>query len=298
MDKISKMNSTIDINRPILNRFVKIYQKNRLAHAYLLAGPKGIGKVKTALSLAKLLNCVNNPVDTNSFFCDQCPACLKINSGNHPDVHFLEAQDGSIKIEQIRGLIDRINLKPFEARIKIFILKDIENLTLEAANCLLKTLEEPSRGSLLLLTTRFLEKNLSTIRSRCQLVWLALTPKDQLARALESGYHVDQIQSHFFAHFSQGSLGRALTLNEEKFFDKKNEFIDQFIITRFGVPSALMFDNASYVLGNVITEIALKRGFKLKYSANYYPQGNGFVESTNKNLIRIIKRIVDQSQKN
>eukprot|EP00253_Pinus_taeda_P033132 PITA_33132 len=76
------------------------------------------------------------------------------------------------------------------------------------------------------------------------------------------------------------------------------EFIDQFIITSFGFPSALIFDNASYFYGNAITDFALKRGFKLKYSSNYYPQGNGLAESTNKNLIRIIKRTVDQSQKN
>eukprot|EP00253_Pinus_taeda_P005312 PITA_05312 len=71
------------------------------------------------------------------------------------------------------------------------------------------------------------------------------------------------------------------------------EFIDQFIITRFGLPTTLMFDNASYFSGNAMTEFALKRGFKLKYSANYFPQGNGLAESTNKNLIRIIKRTVD-----
>eukprot|EP00253_Pinus_taeda_P005016 PITA_05016 len=76
------------------------------------------------------------------------------------------------------------------------------------------------------------------------------------------------------------------------------EFIDQFIITRFGLPSALMFDNASYFSGNAMTEFALKRGFKIKYSANYYQQGNGLVESTNKNLIRIIKRTVDQNHTN
>lgn len=76
------------------------------------------------------------------------------------------------------------------------------------------------------------------------------------------------------------------------------EFIDQFIITRFGLPTSLIFDNASYFSGNTMTEFALKRGFKLKYSANYYSQGNGLAESTNKNLIRIIKRTVDQNQKN
>ena len=76
------------------------------------------------------------------------------------------------------------------------------------------------------------------------------------------------------------------------------DLIDQFIITRFGVPNALVFDNASYFSGNIIVEFAIKRGFKLKYSANYYPHGNGLAKSTNKNLIKIIKRTIDQNQKN
>ena len=76
------------------------------------------------------------------------------------------------------------------------------------------------------------------------------------------------------------------------------EFIDQFIITRFGVPNALVFYNASYFSGNAMFEFAIKRGFKLKYSANYYPQGNGLAESTNKNLLKIIKRTIEQNHKN
>eukprot|EP00253_Pinus_taeda_P027928 PITA_27928 len=84
------------------------------------------------------------------------------------------------------------------------------------------------------------------------------------------------------------------TANVEHIID----FIDQFIITRFGLPSALMFDNASYFSSNAMIEFALKRGFKLKYSANYYPQGNRLAESTNKNLIKIIKRTIDQNHKN
>eukprot|EP00253_Pinus_taeda_P007765 PITA_07765 len=76
------------------------------------------------------------------------------------------------------------------------------------------------------------------------------------------------------------------------------EFIDQFIITRFGVPTTLVFDNASYFSGNAMFDFAIKRGFKLKYSANYYPQGNGLSESTNKNLIKIIKRTIEQNHRN
>ena len=76
------------------------------------------------------------------------------------------------------------------------------------------------------------------------------------------------------------------------------DFINQFITTRFGLPSALIFDNASYFSGNAMIEFALKRGFELKYSSNYYPQGNGLAESTNKNLIRIIKQTIEQNHKN
>eukprot|EP00253_Pinus_taeda_P004920 PITA_04920 len=75
------------------------------------------------------------------------------------------------------------------------------------------------------------------------------------------------------------------------------EFIDQFIITRFGVPNDIVFDNASYFSGNAMFDFAIKIGFKLKYSANYYPQGNGLAESTNKNLIKIIKRTIEQNHK-
>ena len=76
------------------------------------------------------------------------------------------------------------------------------------------------------------------------------------------------------------------------------KFIHQFIITRFGLPTTLMFDNASYFSGNAMIEFTPKRAFKLKYSTNYYPWGNGLVESTNKNIIRIIKQTIDQSQIN
>lgn len=86
-------------------------------------------------------------------------------------------------------------------------------------------------------------------------------------------------------------MGRSYT-------ESVTDFIDQYIITRFGLPIALMFDNASYFSRNTMVEFVLKRGFKLKYSTNYYPQGNGFTKSTNKNLIRIIKRTIDQNHRN
>ena len=87
-------------------------------------------------------------------------------------------------------------------------------------------------------------------------------------------------------------------INSIKVAKSKNiiDFIDQNIITTFGLPTALMFDNAYYFSGTAMIYFAIKRGFKLKYFVNYYLQGNGLAESTNKNLIRIIKGTVDQNQ--
>ncbi len=158
-----------NMNQAIFQRLVTLSHRNRLAHAYLFVGQPRTGKIATALSLAKFFNCENPLKDT---FCDQCPSCVKVNSSNHPDIHFVEAQESdTIKIEQIRELISQIQLRPLLGKKKIFIIRHVENLTLEGANAFLKTLEEPSVNSLLLLTTSVLENNLDTIRSRCHVIF-------------------------------------------------------------------------------------------------------------------------------
>ena len=164
------------MNESIFHRLVTLHQRQRLAHAYLFVGAPKTAKTKTALAIAKFLNC-ENPL--KEIFCDQCPSCLKINSGNHPDIHIIQAQETqTIKIEQIRDLMSQIQLRPLIGKKKIFILCHGENLTHEGANAFLKTLEEPSANSLLILTTSVLENNLDTIRSRCHVVHFpALSPQ-------------------------------------------------------------------------------------------------------------------------
>src|ERR1700722_20195644 len=121
------------INAAAMERFRRLTANHRLAHAYLLVGPQDSGKTQTALSVAQLVNCENGPLKP----CGECTACRKIASGNHPDVHVIGNDEmDSIKIEEIRFLLSRAHLMAYEAKIKVFIIRNIELMTLEAANAL------------------------------------------------------------------------------------------------------------------------------------------------------------------
>ncbi len=158
------MINSAQINSAAMQRFSRLSANHRLAHAYLLVGPQDSGKTQTALSLAQLVNCESETFKP----CGECTACRKIASGNHPDVHVTGNDEmDSIKIEDIRFLLSRAQLMPYEAKTKVFIIRNIELMTLEAANALLKTLEEPAANTLMILTTSVPENSLETIRSRC-----------------------------------------------------------------------------------------------------------------------------------
>lgn len=218
------------INDLILKRFALLLANNRLAHAYLFMGPHGIGKSEAALNVARLITCENNPDGRQSSFCGTCASCRRIDSGNHPDVMFIDkGEEQSIRIARVRELIARIQLKPYEARLKIFIIKNIEDLTLEGSNALLKTLEEPSKDSLLILTTAVPERNLDTVRSRCHGVHFFALSGEQLAAQLKQEFSLEEKESHFLAYFSEGCLGRARELTGQGFFDKKNDIIDNIV---------------------------------------------------------------------
>jgi len=137
---------------------------NRVVHAYLFAGHRGTGKTTTARILAKALNCVTGPTPTP---CNQCPNCLAIGSGYSIDVIEIDAASNR-GIEEIRELRERIRLAPTEGRYKVYIIDEAHMLTSEAANALLKTLEEPPAHAILVLVTTEPHRLPPTILSRCQ----------------------------------------------------------------------------------------------------------------------------------
>jgi len=117
----------VDINDSVVSRFATLETKGYLAHAYLFVGPAGIGKAKTALAVAKYLDCEDKNHKTGFKFCDQCPSCLKINSGNHPDVHLIESAFGaSIKIEQVREvMVDALGVDDDEVTLEATLMGDL-----------------------------------------------------------------------------------------------------------------------------------------------------------------------------
>jgi DNA polymerase-3 subunit delta' len=195
----------------------------RVPHAYLFLGQDGVGRKKTALELAKTLNCGQStgvPRDN----CGHCISCQKIERGLHPDVQIidfafqarLENKDLDkqrvIKIDTIRAVQRDISLKPTEGTWKIYCIDPAEKITLDAANCLLKTLEEPPAWTLIILLAKHKENLPATIVSRTQTVPFRPLAEKTIADYLIAQQAMDWTQALDIARLSEGSLGQALTL--------------------------------------------------------------------------------------
>jgi len=212
----------------LLKRYL---EDSRLSGGYLFTGPEGIGKKLTALILAKAVNCSDGKADS----CDTCVSCGKIDRSDHPDVHLVACGDDEIKIESIRQLQKEISFRPYEGRVKVFIIDNAHKLTLDAANCLLRVLEEPPKQSLIILISDKPVLLIRTIVSRCKTVKFSSMPRKSLEEALGASHGLDAGMSHFLAYFSEGRLGSALSLKDSGIVQKKNECIDKFILSDAGV---------------------------------------------------------------
>ncbi|HQF87704.1 MAG TPA: DNA polymerase III subunit delta' [Acidobacteriota bacterium] len=188
-------------------------RRDTLHHAYTFAGIDGVGKKRLALQLAKSLNCAAAPAGLDA--CDACVSCRKVDSGSHPDVQVIAPETKVFKIDQVRALIQEIYYLPFEGRRRVFILDDADRMNEEAANALLKTLEEPPESSSLILITANLYALLPTIRSRTQVLKFQPIPVRELEAYLREQAGLPALQAAAAARLSGGSLGLALSLDME-----------------------------------------------------------------------------------
>lgn len=156
-------------------------KKNRISHAYLIQGNRGTGKEAIATLIAKNLFC-EHAVGIEP--CQECVMCKRIDSGNHPDIHWIEPEGQSIKIEQIKNLQKEFSYTGLESNRKVYIIKGSDTLTLNAANRILKFLEEPSYRTTAILLTENSQSIIPTIRSRCQLVDLKPLDSHHLQKQL------------------------------------------------------------------------------------------------------------------
>jgi DNA polymerase-3 subunit gamma/tau len=156
-------------------------EQNRLAHAYLFVGPRGIGKTSTARIFAKALNCVKGPTSTP---CDKCDNCKEIMAGNSLDVLEIDGASNN-GVEQVRELRDTCRYAPARSKFKIYIIDEVHMLTTAAFNALLKTLEEPPAHVKFLFATTEPQKVLPTILSRCQRFDLSRIPANLVVKHLK-----------------------------------------------------------------------------------------------------------------
>lgn len=224
--------------------------RDTVAHAYLFAGIDGIGKVSTAVTFAKALNCRQENGDS----CDICPSCRKIGSNNHPDVLRIAPDEvqATIKISSIRVIEQKVSLRPYEAKKKVCVIEDAHLMTAEASNSLLKTLEEPPPDSVFILTTSNISGLFGTIVSRCQVIKFSPLSCQTVEDILVKKFGFRKETAQFIARLSNGSINKKMVLQGEDFISWKNRLIDEFMDGSFLEEGSAMFSGSRKDLGGVL----------------------------------------------
>lgn len=199
-------------NEKIKNLLKNSIETNNLLHSYLFVGIDGIGKSLFAKEFAHMILCSSDKEKP----CMTCKSCLEFQGESHPDFLQIEPEDGkAIKIEQIRYLQEKIAEKPVTSEKKVYIIQDSDKMTREAANSLLKTLEEPPSYAVLILITANESKLLATIKSRCTKIAFQALSEDEIKTYLKTQSEEMQMTSNMIRQ-CQGSIGRAIKIGEEK----------------------------------------------------------------------------------
>lgn len=197
-------------NEKVKNILENSLKANKVSHSYLFIGTEGIGKKLIAQELAKALLC-----NENDEYCNKCKACLEFDTNNNPDFDLIKPDGNSVKIDQIRILQEKIAEKPIISKKKIYVIEDSDMMTVEAQNCLLKTLEEPPEYATIILLGSNESAYLSTIKSRCTILYFENISNDLLSNYLKKNYQME-IKSEFMLEAFQGSIGKALKIKEKQ----------------------------------------------------------------------------------
>ena len=238
--------SIIDQDRPIriLTTFL---QKGTIPHALLFTGIEGVGKENAAVAFAMACNCSGDISKSGAEReaarsdgrpdadiqpktgrpCGCCKSCRKIKSDNHPDIIRLKPSGSFIKIDQIRALCQTLAMKPYEASMRVVIISDAQAMNPAAGNALLKALEEPPVGTILILVTAHASDLLPTIVSRCQPIRFNPISSQYLASVLirEHGFHSED--AAVISAMAGGSMSRALRMHRNNWISRRNWLIGE-----------------------------------------------------------------------
>jgi DNA polymerase-3 subunit delta' len=180
------------------------------SHAYLIVGPAQAGKTTLAKSFAQALLCQGTDGP-----CSACRACRLIKADRHPDVSLVAPKGARIKIEAVRELQQTLSLSPVEGDYRLCIIRQMDVATPSAANCLLKTLEEPPQRAILVLTASGIESLLPTIVSRCQVLSLRLVEMERIVAALQER-GIGRERARLLASLAQGRVGWAIEASQDE----------------------------------------------------------------------------------
>jgi DNA polymerase III subunit delta' len=209
----------------LLSLLARVIARDSMPPAVLLAGPPGVGKRLTAVAIAQATNCLQpqSPKGFERDACGECASCRRIARGIHPDVLVVEPGEmGTIKIEQLRDVIDRSQYRPFEGRRRVVIIDEADAAGDDAQSALLKTLEEPPSASAFILVSSMPDALLPTVLSRCpRLRFSPLTPTE-VARALVQDHGYSDQEARIAAAESDGSIGRALESQSEDLIEARD----------------------------------------------------------------------------
>lgn len=188
-------------------------QTGRLAHSYLFLGPEGSGRRETASYFAKSILCISTTAERP---CGVCTQCKKFESGNHPDVLTVEPDGNAIKIAQVRELQHAFSRKGLEADRKVYIVRQADKMTVEAANSLLKFLEEPTSPVTAILLAESKTKLLPTVISRCQIIPFSRRSPQEVEMQLNAE-GITGSRARFLAYLKQSAPAAIEFANGDKF---------------------------------------------------------------------------------
>lgn len=203
-------------NTALINNLRSAVENKRVNHAYIFDGSAGSGKMLLAKSFAKTLNCEEG----GSRPCNKCKSCISFDSNNNPDVIYVNEPDGKdIKVDTVREKINKeVYIKPYSYRYRVFIIEHGDTMNVQAQNAFLKTLEEPPEYAVFIITSRNYNKFLVTVLSRCILFRMKPLPPSDIQHYLVTHKDIDVSRAEILAHYGQGSIGRAMELNESEEF--------------------------------------------------------------------------------
>lgn len=247
--------NSLKYHRKILYYLTRAFTDNSLSHALLFTGLQGVGKQAAAQLFSMICNCAgragsvlpepeadeqSGDAENNIWPCGQCRSCQKILNSSHPDILLIRPAGSIIKIDQVRGLIQKLSLKPYEAANRFVIIADADSMNPEAGNALLKVLEEPPDHTTIVLTAGQVSDLLPTIVSRCMHIRLRPLPEEYIAHVLAEEHGAAPDEARSLARMASGSLVKAVSMKTGHWLDRRNYFIHELIALRSGTVRFIM----------------------------------------------------------